>query len=246
MSFKNTTHDDFLGGRTVIEQPAEGYRSAMDPVLLAASVPDVAKGRVLDLGTGVGTALLCFGARVSGPDLVGCDISAGCLELAGRNAARNGMEARTKFMQFDVASIRDHVEHGSFTAVMMNPPYVRQGEGSQSPHESKNRSNLEAGAGLKSWISAAHYALVNKGTLSLIHRADRLDQIVSLLHGKFGHVEIIPLWPFAGVPAKRVIVRCRKGTRGPSVLAAGIVLHDTDKRYSQAATSILRDGAALE
>ena len=60
------TEDAFLGGRLRLLQPAQGYRAGVDPVLLAASVPAMLGQRVLELGCGVGAALLCLGRRGTG------------------------------------------------------------------------------------------------------------------------------------------------------------------------------------
>jgi tRNA1(Val) A37 N6-methylase TrmN6 len=58
-------------------------------------------------------------------------------------------------------------------------------------------------------------------------------------------VTIFPLWPHAGEPAKRVILQAAKGSRAPTALLQGLVLHENDGRYTRAAEAILRDGASL-
>src|SRR5437899_2170051 len=58
-----TTDDTLLNGAVIFRQPASGYRAAIDPVLLAASIPDPVSGRVLDLGCGAGAAMLCLARR---------------------------------------------------------------------------------------------------------------------------------------------------------------------------------------
>ena len=68
-----TREDAFLGGRLTIRQPVRGYRAGADPVFLAAAVAAKPGERVLELGCGVGTALLCLGARVAGLDLTGVE-----------------------------------------------------------------------------------------------------------------------------------------------------------------------------
>jgi tRNA1(Val) A37 N6-methylase TrmN6 len=53
------------------------------------------------------------------------------------------------------------------------------------------------------------------------------------------------LWARAGDPAKRVILQSTKGSRAPTALLAGLVLHESDGRYTREADAILRDGASL-
>ena len=65
------TEDRILGGRVLLRQPAQGYRVAIDPVLLAAAAPARAGDLVLDVGCGVGAAALCLAARVPGVRAVG-------------------------------------------------------------------------------------------------------------------------------------------------------------------------------
>jgi tRNA1(Val) A37 N6-methylase TrmN6 len=85
-----------------------------------------------------------------------------------------------------------------------------------------------------------------KGTIVLVHRADRLDEIVSLLHGKAGELIVLPLWPKVGKPAKRLIVRARKGIRTGAAMLPGLVLHESDGKYTAEAEAVLRDGARID
>ena len=73
MNDTELTRDAFLGGLVHLWQPRSGYRAGVDPVLLAATIPAVSGQRVLELGCGVGAAVLCLGARVAGLELVGVE-----------------------------------------------------------------------------------------------------------------------------------------------------------------------------
>ena len=88
-----TTDDLFLGGKVRIRQPAKGYRAGLDPVLLAAAVDAKAGQSVLELGMGVGTALVCLGARVPGLTLAGVEIQPELAALACENVSRAGLIA---------------------------------------------------------------------------------------------------------------------------------------------------------
>jgi tRNA1(Val) A37 N6-methylase TrmN6 len=85
-----------------------------------------------------------------------------------------------------------------------------------------------------------------RGGLTVIHRADRVDELLVSLHKKAGAVEVIPLWPRAGVAAKRVIVRARKGLKSPAVIHPGLVLHQADGRFTPQAEAILRGALSLD
>ncbi|WP_227421623.1 tRNA1(Val) (adenine(37)-N6)-methyltransferase [Pacificispira spongiicola] len=241
--------DAFLGGRIALHQSKTGYRAAMDPVLLAAAVPDIGRGRVLDLGCGNGAALLCYGARVPGPDLVGLELDGEAADLARVNAEENGFDARCTILQGDIMTPPDALTPGGFDQVFANPPYLDARTGEASPIPDRARSNVEGEARLKDWVSALLRFARPKGGVTIVHRADRTDEILALLSRKAGDITVIPLWPRLGQPAKRVIIRARKGVRGGTVLHPGLVLHgpadDPTARYTPAAAAILRDGAAL-
>lgn len=242
----DTRIDDFLGGQIRIHQPRHGYRAAMDPVLLAAAVPAIRTGRVLDLGCGVGTALYCHAARVPGVNLFGLELDPQTADLARMNAAENALSERTEIVTGDLLSKPETLPPNSFDQVFANPPYMVAGAGDASPVAGRARSNVEGQATLKDWIGAMLRLTKQKGGVTLVHRADRLDEILSLLHRKAGEITVIPLWPRQGEPAKRVIVRARKAVKGGAILHSGLVLHGPgEMRYTTDAAAILRDGAPL-
>ena len=78
----------------------------------------------------------------------------------------------------------------------------------------------------------------------MIQRADRLADILRHVAG-LGAVTVVPIWPKAGEAAARVIVRVRLGRRTPLRLLSGLVLHDEDGRYTDAAAAIL-SGSGLD
>jgi tRNA1(Val) A37 N6-methylase TrmN6 len=88
--------------------------------------------------------------------------------------------------------------------------------------------------------------LKQDGLLTLIHRADRLGDVLAALQGRAGDLIVFPLWPMAGRPAKRVLIQARKGARGPLRLAPGLALHDPSGNFGRKAEDILRQGRALD
>ena len=238
--------DAVLDGRVRLRQPVAGYRVAVDPVLLAAAVPARAGEHVLDLGTGVGGAALCLLARVPGVRAVGLDLQADLVRLAAGNAVLN--DAAFRPVAGDIAQPpfpADSVDH-----VMANPPYLRPETARRSPDAARDRANVEGAAGLDTWIATALRLVRPGGSVTFIHRADRLDALLAFLHGRAGAIEVCPIWPRAGTPtepgdAKRVVVRARAGRRTPLRLAPGLALHDPGGGDSAAARAVLREARSL-
>ncbi|MGH6981208.1 MAG: tRNA1(Val) (adenine(37)-N6)-methyltransferase [Stellaceae bacterium] len=239
------TDDSLLDGRVRLGQPAEGYRAAIDPVFLAAAIPAKAGDTVLDLGCGVGAASLCLAVRIPGCRITGIDSERGLVRLAGDNAARNGLSDRILILAGDLSRPPQRLEPGSFAHVMANPPYLPAGTATPSPVAAKAQANIEGDADLAAWLRFALTMVRNKGSITFIHRADRLESLLALLAARAGEIVVFPLWSGVGKDAKRVIVRARKGIASPTRLASGLVLHGADGRFTEAAQSVLRHGAAL-
>lgn len=242
---QHVSDDALLGGRVKLLQPTEGYRAAIDPVLLAAAVPAAAADRVLDLGCGVGAASLCLAARVAGCRVTGIEVQRELVRLAGENAARNGVADRVTFMAGDIRNPPPRLEPGRFAHVMANPPYMEAEAASPSPLPAKVTATIEGGADLAAWVRFALAMARQRGSITFIHRADRLEHLLAQFAGRAGAIVVLPLWPGAGKPAKRVIVHARKDIATPTRLLPGLVLHEADGRYTAAADAVLRDGVAL-
>lgn len=240
MSLPETTDDALLGGRVRFRQPVAGYRAAIDPVLLAA-VAGEAPRAALDLGCGAGAASLALMARVPGASVTGVEIDPGLAELARGNALANGWAGRFAAETGDIAAYSG----GGFDLVLANPPFLEAAASDPSPDPAKRRADVEGDPPLAGWVAAALKAAARGGTLVFIHRADRLADLLAAFGSQAGETVVFPLWPRAGTPAKRVIVRARKGIRTRLALAPGLVLHASDGKYTPEAEAILRDGAPL-
>ncbi|MBI3513327.1 MAG: methyltransferase [Proteobacteria bacterium] len=236
--------DRLLGGRVALAQPTSGYRAAIDPVLLAAAVDAATGDTVIDLGCGVGAAALCLMQRVPGALVTGVDRDADMVALARDNAARNGRAGFTVLAADILAAPAALTDLPPADHVLTNPPFHAADASDPSPDPARARATI-AGFALGDWLAHAAARLGPRGALTVIHRADRLDDVLAALPEGFGGIAVVPLWPRAGAPAKRVIVAATKGSRAPVTLTAGLVLHRPDGGYTAEADTVLRDGAGL-
>lgn len=226
-----------LNGRVRLLQPEDGFRTSIDAVLLAAACPAKVKDSVIDLGCGVGAIGMCLVARVPDISLTGIDIQEDHIDLAKQNAAFNNITAN-----FLYADVRSFETNDRFNHVICNPPFLEDGTHSRSPSAPRAKALGHEETSLDDWITVAFNLIKGQGSFTLIHRADHIDKIISLLTPRFGAIEIIPLWPKEGVAAKRIIIRARKHSKSPAKIHAGIILHDKNGNYTDAAETILRKG----
>jgi tRNA1(Val) A37 N6-methylase TrmN6 len=239
------TEDHLLGGRVRFRQPARGDRVAIDPVLLAAAVPATAGQTVLDAGAGSGAASLCLAARVPDCRVVGLEREAELQRLASDNARRNGLERRVEMVEGDLGRPPPGLAAAGFDQVMTNPPHLAAAAATASPVAARARAHVEQ-LDLAGWLEGCLRLLKPGGVLTLIHRADRLADLLAAMGGELGGLIVFPLWPRPGDrPAKRILVQGQKGSRGTLILAPGLVLHRAEGGFSAAAEAILRRGEAL-
>lgn len=236
----NLTEDTLLGGRVRLLQPARGYRVAVDAVLLAAAVDARPSDRVLDLGAGVGAVGLCLATRLPGCRIVGIELQPALATLADRNANLNGMTERVRTIIHDLAHpLPDDI--GPFEQVVTNPPYLAAAVADPSPDRSKALATVESSADLMRWLTVATAAAELAGTLTVIHRSDRLEELIGHL-GRLGWGDItIKRLP----PAARVLVRARRAERTTHQEASPLTLHRPEGGYTEEAEAILRHAAPL-
>ncbi len=238
------TEDRLLGGQVRIRQPRQGFRVSIDSVLLSAAIPCGDGDRVLEPGAGVGGAALMLAARVAGCSVVGLESQHALVGIAGENVRLNGMSERVDIVVGDLGNPPSRLALGAFDHVMMNPPFHRAGRTHAPAEASRAASHVEGEAGLADWVAFGISMLREKGTLTLIHRADRIADVLAAIQGRAGEVVVFPLWPRRdGSPAKRIVVRARRGTAAPLRIAQGLFLHEEDGGFTPEADRILRGGA---
>jgi tRNA1(Val) A37 N6-methylase TrmN6 len=231
------TDDRFLGGRVSVRQRRRGYRAGADAVLLAAAVTPGA--RLLEAGCGAGTALLCVAHRFPEASLVGIEREQGQAELARANIEANGMQDRVTVLHADLFAERD-----VFDGVFCNPPFD-SARAANPPHPARRHAYLTE-HGVDAWIKELANWLHGGAALTLIHRAERLPDILASLDGRLGGVSVLPVRPRAEEPAKRVLVRAIKGSRAPLRLLKGLDLHDAGgAKFTPEADAIFRGDAAI-
>jgi SAM-dependent methyltransferase len=239
-----TTLDYILNHRVAVEQPKKGFRIAVDTVLLAAAVPAMTGQHILDIGCGVGGAMLCVAARVTDLSLTGIEIQPELVELCRRNIEQNGLSDHAEVLGED---IKNFIPEPTYDHALMNPPYHDTARHDVSSNPLKGIANSATADDLAVWIARAGKALKPNGTLTIIHRADCQDSIIAIVQQYFDDMAILPILPKQDMPPKRIIIRATKNNRTAEapLLCQPLILHNSNDRYTDAAEGIVRGAQSV-
>ena len=233
------TRGTLLGGRVRYAQPRDGYRTGIEPVLLAASVPALAGELVIEAGTGAGAGLMCLAARLSGVRGIGVEIDPAMADLARANVADNALAGLT-VLTGDVTTVAlPPASH-----VMANPPW-HDPRSTASPVARRRLAKQESG-GIEAWVAALARALTPGGSLTMIVpptlaiRAAAACTVAGL-----GSGVDMSLAPKLGRTPKLTLVQRWAGKSG-AARETQIVLHGENGAYLPAIDAVLRGGNQLD
>jgi len=244
-----TSVDAVLGGRLRLRQPLAGHRVGHDAILLAAATTARSGEQAVDLGAGVGGAGLALARRVAGLCVSLVEIDPALAALAAENATLNNLQDRVTALACDaedkVALATAGLAQASIDRVLMNPPFRDILRQNVSPDPRRRLAHAAAPGLIDRWIASADFLLKPGGTLTLIFRADGLEEVLAALGGRFGDIAVLPVLPRSDKPAIRVLVAAVKGGQGARVDRPALVLNELDNRPSAAAEAVLRAGETL-
>ena len=172
--------EEVLFGRIRMTIPDAQFRVSTDSMVLADFCRD-AGGRGLDLGCGCGTlGLLLLGSGAAG-SVCGIEIQPEAARQAEENARRNGLADRFSVVCGDLRQAHAQIPAGSFDFAVSNPPYYPPGSGRLRKEDSLSLARSELCCPLDALCAAAARALRWGGRLYLVHKPERLADLMVFL-----------------------------------------------------------------
>lgn len=159
-------------------QNADYFCFGVDAVLLADFADIKKNASVLDIGTGTGIIPILLAGKTQAEAITGLEIQEVMAKMASRSVALNGLQDRIKIVHGDIKKHGEYFAKSSFDVVVSNPPYTNKGCGLINPHDSKAVSRHEILCSLEDVVSSAASLLVTGGQLAMVHRPERLADII--------------------------------------------------------------------
>ncbi len=157
------------------------FKFGTDSVLLANFVELRRGDKVIDLGTGSGVIPLLLAYKNDDVKVTGVEIQPEAAELAVRNVEFNQLQDQIRIINEDFCQLESKFKAGSFDAVVSNPPYLPVEGGKMKENDYVAIARHEIKAELKDVVAEAARLLKYGGHFFLVHRAERLTEVIEAL-----------------------------------------------------------------
>ena len=179
---ENERIDDLEFKNLKIIQNKNGFCFGIDSVLLVNFAKEIKKqSKILDLGTGTGIIPILLSGKVELKKAIGVEIQKDVANMAKRSVSLNNLDDKIEIINENVINIGKLYPKQYFDVVITNPPYKKIGTGIINESEAKIISRHEITANLEDFIKTARDMLKDKGEFFMVHRPERLVDIISLM-----------------------------------------------------------------
>lgn len=232
---ENERIDDLELKNLKIIQNKNGFCFGMDSVLLSDFAKEIKKGsKIADLGTGTGILPILLCAKTQNTKVVGIEIQKEMAEMANRSVLLNDLQARIEIICEDIKNLKEKYEKGSFDAIVTNPPYKKHGTGKINENDNKLISRHEITANLEDFILVASYLLKDQGSFYMVHKPERLaDILVTLRNYKLEPKILRMVYPNQEKEPNLVLIKAVKNAKPFLKVEKPLFVYKKDGEYTE-------------
>lgn len=226
-----------------IVQDDEWFNFSLDSVLLPNFVKiNKNTKNILDLGTGNAPIPMIL-STMTDAQIYGIELQKEVYDLAIESLKINKLENKIKLINDNIKNLDKYFEPNSFDIIVSNPPYFKYSENSNINESiQKTIARHEKEITLSEIVFVAKKFLNNNGTFAMVHRTDRLIEIIE----EFRKNNIEPkrirlIYPKVGEESNMVLIEGRKnGNVGLKILPP-LIAHNKDGEYSDEVKEMFKE-----
>lgn len=235
IELKENERIDDLGFKNLkVIQNTDGFCFGIDSVLLSDFAKDIKKdSKVLDLGTGTGIISILLCGKTKLKKIVGVEIQEEVFDMAKRSCYLNNLEGRFEVINRNILELDDIYEKNTFDVIVTNPPYKKKDTGLINESKKKVISRHEITASLEDFIKVSKNLLKDKGEFYMVHRPDRLVDIMYLMR-KYKIEPKILRFVFSNKDkeSKLVLIKGIKNANPFLKLEKNLYIYDENDKYT--------------
>ena len=224
------TKDHLLDGKIVYFQPKLGYRSGIEPIILASQANNKDK-TILDLGSGCGPISLILAHRFANAEIVGLENNTLHLELSRKSKMENKF-SNVEFKNEDVCNFnRNYMSY--FDLVLSNPPFFFENQIFKSKNDSIINAKYISKEKSQKWFKNLIHYMKDKGRALIINRFENIDFMLGIFSMFNVTVEITPILSFKDTKPKNVLISLKKNEKYVEKTKNEIIIHSSSSKYSK-------------
>ena len=244
---ENERIDDLELDNLKIIQNNKGFCFGMDSVLLSDFAKEIKPGsNIIDLGTGTGILPILLSSKTKDTKITGIEIQKEVAEMANRSIMLNNLQNRVQIICENIKNLKQLYSQCTFDSIVTNPPYKKSGTGGINIEETKLISRHEVTATLEDFISISQYLLKDKGSLYLVHRPERLADIITKLCKYKLEPEILK---FVQTNSKKepnlILIKAVKNAKPHLKICKPLYIYNEDGSYTDELLKIYNKGMWL-
>lgn len=217
-----------------IIQDKESFCFGIDSILLSDFAKDIKENsKVIDLGTGTGiiATLLCKKTQLK--KIIGIEIQTEIAQMAQQSIKLNKLEEKFEIINTDIKKIETILQTQQFDAIVTNPPYKKQQTGLTNKNKKQLISRHETTATLEDFVRISNKMLKDKGNLYMVHRPDRLVDIIETLRkNKLEPKKIKFVYPNMEKEPNLVLIKATKNAKPFLKIEKPLYVYKQDGTYT--------------
>jgi len=230
---ENEKIEDLQCNGLKIIQNKKWFCFGMDAVLLINYCDVRNNSKVVDLGTGTGIIPILLSGKRNISKAIGIEIQSDVAEMARRSVELNNLQDKIQILNIDLNEADKYLELNSFDAVISNPPYKLNNSGIINPNDQKAISRHEIKCTLEDVIKTASLLLKQYGRFYMVHRPDRLADIICFLRQyKLEPKQIRFVHPKPGQKPNMVLIRASKYGKPELRFDSPLYIYNQEGKYT--------------
>lgn len=217
----------------IIYQDNDYFLFSLDSVLLANFVTiRLTDKKIIDLCSGNGPIPMLLSFRTKAR-IFGVEIQKYIYDMGFDSIKENRLDEQIEFINDDVKKLDKVYDAETFDVVTCNPPYFKYQDTSLiNENEGKSIARHEVLINLEEIINISSYLLKNNGTFAMVHRPERLIEIINLFQKYNLEPKKIQLvYPKEGKDANILLIEGIKNGKGGLKVLEPLIVHDNNGKY---------------
>lgn len=232
---ENERIDDLEFKGLKIIQDSTGFCFGIDSVLLSDYAKNIKSGsEIVDIGTGTGIIGILLTGKTENTHITGIEIQEDVAKMAARSIKLNNLEDRFCIKNINIKNVFSEIKPNTIDAIVTNPPYMRENTGAKNLEKKKLISRCEVECTLEDIIQISYKLLKSKGEFYMVHRAERIvDILYNLRKYKLEPKNIRFVHSKAEKEPNLVLIKCVKDAGNALTIDKPLVVYNENSEYTE-------------